>query len=65
MINVYAPVNCKDESVSYQKTSKEMNINDIEYLCDKLYMCSLTTEIDNIEEDTGIVYLVSLISRRE
>lgn len=40
-------------------------INDIQYLCDKLCLCSLTTEIDNIEEDTGVACLVSLIFHRE
>ncbi|XP_011699616.1 PREDICTED: uncharacterized protein LOC105456929, partial [Wasmannia auropunctata] len=52
--NVHTPTNCKDESVTCQQTlPKEMDaINNIQYLCDKLYMCSLTTEIDNIEEDT-------------
>ncbi|XP_071645342.1 ankyrin repeat and LEM domain-containing protein 2 [Temnothorax longispinosus] len=51
--DAYAPASCEDEPVSCQQTPKEMDaINDIQYLCDKLYLCSLTTEIDNVEEDT-------------
>lgn len=36
---------------------KEMDaINDIQNLCDKMHLCSLTTETDDIEEDIGIVF---------
>ncbi|KAG5321554.1 ANKL2 protein, partial [Acromyrmex heyeri] len=54
--NIHALANCEGESVSCQQTPKKIDANDIQYVCDKLKMCSLTTddntEIDNNEEDT-------------
>ncbi|XP_039313220.1 ankyrin repeat and LEM domain-containing protein 2 isoform X4 [Solenopsis invicta] len=51
--NAYASTSCEVESVSCQQTPKEMDaINDIQYLCDKLCLHSLSSELDNIEEDT-------------
>ncbi|XP_011883163.1 PREDICTED: ankyrin repeat and LEM domain-containing protein 2 [Vollenhovia emeryi] len=49
-----APVSCEGEPISCQempKESKEDAINDIQYLCDKLGLCSLSTDIDD-EEDS-------------
>lgn len=45
----------ENKPISCQQTSKEMDtVNDTQYLSNKLGLCSLTTEIDNVEEDTGI-----------
>ncbi|KYN01665.1 PREDICTED: ankyrin repeat and LEM domain-containing protein 2 [Cyphomyrmex costatus] len=50
--NIYTPANCEDEPISCQHSPRKVDVNDIQYVCDKLYTCSLTTEIDNIEENT-------------
>ncbi|XP_018299937.1 ankyrin repeat and LEM domain-containing protein 2 isoform X2 [Mycetomoellerius zeteki] len=54
--NDYALANYKGEPVSCQQTPKKIDANDIQYVCDKLNKCSLTTEIDDTEEDTGLRY---------
>lgn len=52
--SVHTPVS-ENEPINCQQTPKEMDAdNDIQYLCDNLYKCSLITEIDSVEEDTGI-----------
>ncbi|XP_036149311.1 ankyrin repeat and LEM domain-containing protein 2 isoform X2 [Monomorium pharaonis] len=49
--NAYVPASCEDVPINCQQMPPKMDaINDIQYLCDKL--CSLSSELDNIEKDT-------------
>ncbi|KAL0111368.1 hypothetical protein PUN28_012929 [Cardiocondyla obscurior] len=54
--DVYESADCEEESVNCQQMPKEMDTsNEMQYLSDGLNMCSLTTEIDNDEEDTDSI----------
>lgn len=52
-IDTHVPANC-------QQMPEKVIVNEAESLCDKLRLCSLITEIDEIKDDTGIVYLYFL-----
>lgn len=50
-MNKHVPANC-------QQMPEKTIVNEAESLCDKLRLCSLVTKIDEIKDDTGIVYFL-------
>lgn len=49
--DTHVPANCQPKMI----------VNEVESLCDKLHLCSLVTEVDEIKDDTGIVYLIFFV----
>lgn len=53
-MNTHVPANC-------QKMPEKTIVNEVESLCDKLRLCSLVTKINEIKDDTGIVYFIIFV----
>lgn len=46
------------ESTNCQEMSEKIIVNEVEGLCDKLRLCSLVSETNEIKDDAGIVYFI-------
>lgn len=52
--NTYVPSNC-------QQMSEKTITNEVQDLCDKLRLGSLVTEVDEIEDKTGIIHFIFFV----